>query len=155
MEITIIQLGKDKDSWLKEAIQEYLKRIKPFCKLNIVQLNDTSIKTAGTPENVAVREGKNVLAKVNPSDYLILLDEKGEQKSSLEFSTFLTNISSVRSIVFVIGGVFGSSKELKERADFCLSMSRLTFTHRITRLILVEQIYRAMMILNNRQYHVE
>lgn len=86
---------------------------------------------------------------------MVLLDEKGETKSSLEFSRYLTNISIGKRIVFVIGGVYGSSDELKASADACLSLSRLTFTHRISRLILIEQIYRAMMIINGRQYHIE
>ena len=155
MNIRIIQLGKDKDSWLKEAIAEYQKRLRPFCKLEILELADVSIRDAGTTEQVIDREAKAVLAKIDPSDYLILLDEKGSQKSSLEFSGFLTSISGMKRIVFIIGGVFGSSDKLKQSADTCLSLSRMTFTHRMSRLILIEQIYRAMMIQNGRQYHVE
>jgi len=155
MNIRIIQLGKDKDSWLKDALAEYRKRLKPFCKLEILQLPDVSIKETGKQELVAIKESKAVLAKIEAGDFLILLDEKGEHKSSLEFSRFLTNISNVKRIVFVIGGVFGSSDELKASASLCLSLSRMTFTHRMTRLILIEQIYRAMMIDSGRQYHIE
>ncbi|HCM16260.1 MAG TPA: hypothetical protein DHW79_10040 [Candidatus Cloacimonas sp.] len=155
MRIRIIQLGKDKDSWLKEAIFEYTKRLKPYCKLDIVQLSDVSIKHAGNADLVIKKEGQAVLSRIEAEDYVVLLDEKGETKSSLEFSRYLTNISIGKRIVFVIGGVYGSSDELKASADACLSLSRLTFTHRISRLILIEQIYRAMMIINGRQYHIE
>lgn len=155
MSIRIIQLGKDKDIWLKEALQEYQKRLRPFCKLEILQLPDVSLKDTGNPELVKDKEGKAVLAKLEPGDHVVLLDEKGKQKSSLEFSRFLTNISDIKRIVFIIGGVFGSSAELKAQANDCLSLSCMTFTHRMTRLILVEQIYRAMMINSGRRYHIE
>lgn len=155
MNIRIIQLGKDKDSWLQEAVQEYLKRLKPFCKLEILQLPDISVKETGNSEVVKTKEGRAVLKKIEPTDHVVLLDERGQQKSSLEFSRFLTNISDVKRIVFVIGGVFGSSNELKDFANDCLSLSSMTFTHRMTRLILIEQVYRAMMINSGRQYHIE
>ncbi|MCK9556694.1 MAG: 23S rRNA (pseudouridine(1915)-N(3))-methyltransferase RlmH [Candidatus Cloacimonetes bacterium] len=155
MKIRIIQLGKDKDSWLTVAISEYLKRIKPYCKLDIVQLPDVSIKETGNKDLVIKKEGQEVLSRIETGDYLVLLDEKGTMKTSLDFSQFLTNISIGKRIVFVIGGVYGSSDELKASADVCLSLSSLTFTHRIARLVLIEQIYRAMMIKNGRQYHIE
>jgi 23S rRNA (pseudouridine1915-N3)-methyltransferase len=87
MNIRIIQLGKDKDSWLKEAIAEYQKRLRPFCKLEILELADVSIRDAGTRQ-VIDREAKAVLAKIDPSDYLILLDEKGSKKARLNFPVF-------------------------------------------------------------------
>ena len=138
-----------------EAIIEYTNRLKHNCKLDIVQLSDVSITHAGYADLVIKKEGQAVLSRIEAEDYVVLLDEKGETKSSLEFSRYLTNISIGKRIVFVIGGVYGSSDELKASADACLSLSRLTFTHRISRLILIEQIYRAMMIINGRQYHIE
>ncbi|HOH47075.1 MAG TPA: 23S rRNA (pseudouridine(1915)-N(3))-methyltransferase RlmH, partial [Candidatus Cloacimonadota bacterium] len=90
---------------------------------------------------------------ISREDYHIVLDERGQQKSSLEFSSFLTNISDRQNVVFVIGGVFGTSAALKQRADLLFSLSAMTFTHRFARLILMEQIYRAIMIKNNRPYH--
>jgi 23S rRNA (pseudouridine1915-N3)-methyltransferase len=154
MNIRIIQLGKDKDAWLSEAIKEYTKRLSPFCKLEIMQLPDVSIKTAGSAEKVIAKESKLIEARLDNDDYVILLNEKGEEKTSLEFSGFLTNIYDSKRIVFVIGGVFGTGDNLMRRADTCLSLSRLTFTHRMARLILIEQIYRAMMIAGGRSYHV-
>jgi len=154
MQIRIIQLGKDKDPWLREAIKEYVKRLGPFCRLEILQLPDVSIKKTGARDLVVQKESRNILEKLETDDFVVLLDEAGIEKTSLEFSRFLTNLSERRRIVFVIGGVYGTSDELKQRVHFCLSLSRLTFTHRMARLILIEQIYRAMMIANGRTYHV-
>ena len=154
MQIKIIQLGKDKDRWLTEAISEYLKRLRPLCRLQIQQMPDISIKQTGTKEIVIQKESQSIMDKLDVDDYLILLDETGEEKNSLEFSEFLTSLYDRKKIVFVIGGVYGTSDELKRRADLMLSLSRLTFTHRMARLILIEQIYRAMMIANGRSYHV-
>jgi 23S rRNA (pseudouridine1915-N3)-methyltransferase len=154
MQIKIIQLGKDKDRWLTEAISEYLKRLRPLCRLQIQQMPDISIKQTGTKEIVIQKESQSIMDKLDVDDYLILLDETGEEKNSLEFSEFLTSLYDRKKIVFVIGGVYGTSDELKRRADLMLSLSRLTFTHRMARLILIEQIYRAMMIAKGRSYHV-
>lgn len=154
MNIKIILLGKDKDRWLSDALDEYLKRLAPFCRLEILQLSDISIKQTGNSQLVIQKEGEKVLEQIVEDDYVILLDEQGEQKSSLEFSQFLTKLSDRKRIVFVIGGVYGTSKQLSLRAHFRMSLSRLTFTHRMSRLILIEQIYRAMMISSGRSYHI-
>lgn len=154
MNLKIIQLGKDKDAWLSEGIAEYQKRLSPFCKLEVMQLPDVSVKDTGNSDLVIAKEGQLILSKLDSDDYVILLDERGEEKTSLEFSGFLTNLSDRRRLVFVIGGVFGTSQEVKQRANTCLSLSKFTFTHRMVRLILMEQIYRAMMIAGGRKYHV-
>ncbi|MEF3694730.1 MAG: 23S rRNA (pseudouridine(1915)-N(3))-methyltransferase RlmH [Candidatus Cloacimonadota bacterium] len=153
MNLRLIQFGKSKDAWLLEALAEYQKRLQAFCKLEILELPDESLKHNPSPAQVMDKEAVLCLQKLNRDDYLILLDERGQQKSSLEFSSFLTNISDRQNVVFVIGGVFGTSEVLKARADFLLSLSAMTFTHRFARLILIEQVYRAMMIKNNRSYH--
>jgi 23S rRNA (pseudouridine1915-N3)-methyltransferase len=152
--IRIILLGKDKDRWLSEAVDEYLKRLAPFCRLEILQLPDVSIKQTGNSQQVIQKEGEKVLGRLEEDDFVILLEERGEEKSSLEFSQFLTKLSDRKRIVFVIGGVYGTSKQLGQRAHFRMSLSRLTFTHRMSRLILIEQIYRAMMISSGRSYHI-
>ncbi|MDY0151961.1 MAG: 23S rRNA (pseudouridine(1915)-N(3))-methyltransferase RlmH [Candidatus Cloacimonas sp.] len=154
MKITIIQIGKTKDAWLKEGIDEYLKRLTPFANIEVIELADTSIKTMGNPEAVKQKEALTILKRIDRDDYLILLDEKGLQKNSLEFADFLFSISDIRNLVFVIGGVFGVAESVKERADSCLALSKLTFTHRMARLILCEQLYRSMMIKANRSYHL-
>ena len=153
MNLRIIQIGKTKDAWLSEGIDEYLKRLAPFANVEVIELPDVSIKTAGSAETVKDKEAVIILRRLEKDDYVILLDEQGRQKSSLEFSDYLFSLSDRRVLVFVIGGVFGVSKAVKDRADCCLALSRLTFTHRMARLVLCEQLYRAMMIKANRSYH--
>ena len=153
MNLRLIQFGKSEDAWLIEALAEYQKRLKPYCKLEIVELADESLKHNSSPTQVMEKEAALCMQRIAKEDFLVVLDERGQQKCSLEFSSFLTNISENRNVVFVIGGVYGTSTALKERADLLLSLSAMTFTHRFARLILLEQIYRAMMIKNNRSYH--
>lgn len=154
MNIRIIQIGKTKDAWLQTGIDEYIKRLSPFAGVEIRELPDVSLKTQANPDAVREKEAILCLKHITPQDCLILLEETGSMKTSLEFSEFLTNLSDRKNIVFLIGGVYGTHQSLKQRADHMLSLSRMTFTHRMARLILVEQIYRAMMIANKRSYHV-
>lgn len=154
MKISIIQIGKTKDAWLNEGIAEYLKRLSAFAMVEIIELADTSIKNAGTPEAVKEKEAAAILKKIGRDDYMILMDEHGQEKNSLEFTDFLFSISETKNVVFVIGGVFGVAPSVKQRADSSIALSRLTFTHRMARLILCEQLYRAMMIKANRSYHL-
>lgn len=154
MTLRIIQFGKTRDRWLQEGINEYLKRLTPYLKIDICELADYSVKTASGPEEVRALEATSCLKHITRDDYVVLLDEGGKLKTSLEFSSFLSSLSTEKTVVFVIGGVFGTGVSLKERADVILSLSPMTFTHRMVRLILVEQIYRAVMINTGRQYHV-
>ncbi|MDP2172492.1 MAG: 23S rRNA (pseudouridine(1915)-N(3))-methyltransferase RlmH [Candidatus Cloacimonadaceae bacterium] len=154
MNLRIYQIGKTKEDWLKAGIDEYLKRLGAFLKVEIIELPDVSLKSTGCADIVKARETQNVLKRISPDEYLILLDESGVQKSSLEFSRYLTNLYERKSVVFVIGGVFGTDNALKQRADLILSLSAMTFTHQMVRLVLIEQIYRAMMISHNRNYHI-
>lgn len=153
MNLRIIQIGKTREPWIKAGVEEYLKRLQPFIKLEVLELSDTSLKIAGTPEAVKAKEAALILSKLEPEDYVILLDERGLDKTSLEFSGFLTNISDRKRVVFVIGGVYGTDPCLRKRADLMLRLSAMTFTHQMARLVLVEQIYRAMMISSGRSYH--
>ncbi len=153
MNLRVIQFGKTKEDWLKEAIAEYLKRLRPMMSLDIVELPDTSISKAGTVEKVKSAEATTCLSRISDDDFVVVLDEHGEQKSSLEFSSFLTSLSDKRNVVFVIGGVYGLDGIVLKRANSCFSLSPLTFTHQMARLILLEQIYRALMIISNRKYH--
>jgi len=154
VKIKLIQVGKTKDKWLQEGIDEYLKRLSAFTKTEIFEVADESLKYNANPEMVKEKEALNILKQLKPDDYLILLDERGNQKTSLEFSEFLVSLSG-KDLVFVIGGIFGVDQSVAERANFRLSLSKLTFTHRMSRLILCEQLYRAMMIKANRSYHIE
>jgi 23S rRNA (pseudouridine1915-N3)-methyltransferase len=154
IKLRIIQVGKTKDAWLNEGIAEYVKRLTAFVHLDVIELADESLKNAANPEQVKEKEAITIMKRIDRDAYVILLDEKGEAKTSLEFADFLINLSEKVNVVFVIGGVFGVAQSIYERANYCFTLSRLTFTHRMARLILVEQIYRAMMINANRNYHV-
>jgi len=153
VKLTLLQIGKTKDKWLLEGISEYRKRISAFAKFEIIELPDESIKHSGNAESVKAKEASTILKYIKPEDYVILLDEQGEQKNSLEFADFLISLSERKNVVFITGGVFGVDKSIWQRANNVLALSRLTFTHRLVRLILCEQIYRALTIINNRNYH--
>lgn len=154
MKINIIQVGKTKDKWLIEGIEEYLKRLTAFTNVEVIELADVSLKISDSSAIVKEREAQSILKRLNPEDYVVLLDEQGKEKTSLEFAEFLINISDRKNVVFIIGGVFGVDELIKNRADMRLALSKMTFTHRMARLILCEQLYRAMMINSNRSYHV-
>lgn len=153
MNLRIIQIGKTKEPWIKAGVEEYLKRLQAFIKLEVMELSDTSLKIAGSPAAVKAKEAISILHKIEPEDFVVLLDETGIDKTSLEFSGFLTSISDRKRVVFVIGGVFGTDPSLHRRADLMLRLSAMTFTHQMARLVLVEQLYRAMMISSGRSYH--
>ncbi|MDD2332304.1 MAG: 23S rRNA (pseudouridine(1915)-N(3))-methyltransferase RlmH [Candidatus Cloacimonetes bacterium] len=153
MKLSIIQIGKTQEAWLKQALEEYYKRLRPYLKFEVIELADQSLRTAGSIESVKAKEAASVLKRLKDEDYVVLLDERGVEQNSVEFARFWVNMSEVKHVVFVIGGVYGTDVALKKRADLLFSLSKLTFTHQFARLILIEQIYRAMMIGANRQYH--
>lgn len=154
MNLCLIQFGKTKDRWLQEGIDEYLKRLEPWHKIQIIQLPDASLKNNPDAQAVMQKEAQAALRVIQANDYLVVLDEKGTQHNSLDFSAFLTKLSDKPRVLFVIGGVYGIHHSLKARADMLFSLSPLTFTHRMARLVLIEQIYRACMIRSGRTYHI-
>ena len=158
MKIRIFAIGKIKEAYLKEGINEYLTRLKPYTQIEIIELNDEPI-----PDNpneseinkVKNIEGERVLKLLKPQDYLISLDLNKKQYTSLEFAKYLDNkfVTGCSNINFVIGGSYGLSDSLKKRANDSLSLSNMTFLHQMTRLLLLEQIYRAFKINRNETYH--
>lgn len=158
--IRIICLGKLKEKYLKEAVSEYTKRLSKFCKLEIIELPDEQLPTSTSESlinEVKDKEAKLILNKLEKykSDYVICLDEHGFELSSEQLATridnIITNISS--SITFVIGGSLGLSNLIKEKANYVLSFSKLTFPHQLFRVFVLEQLFRCFKILNNQQYH--
>ena len=146
--IKIITVGKIKEKYFIEAIEEYKKRITKYSKLEIIELSDLNFDK----EKNLYEEGKNILSKINEKDFVITMEIEGKKMDSIELSSFIDkNIS--RNITFVIGGSYGLSKEVKERSDYKLSFSDLTFPHQLFRIILLEQIYRSFRIINNESYH--
>ena len=155
--IKIICIGKIKEAYLKDAINEYLKRLSRFNKFEIVELKDSPIKENSSQlEDLKVKdeEGKLILSKIT-NEYVIALDPKGIELDSIEFSNNLSSIFNYgkNDISFIIGGSLGLSEEVNNRADLMISFSKLTFPHQLFRVILLEQIYRAYKIMKGETYN--
>ena len=158
MKIKIYAIGKVKEQYLKDGIEEYLMRIKPYSQIEIVEVADEPIKDNPNESDIkkAIEiEGKRVLKITKISDYLIGLDLNRKELKSEEFADFLSKkfVLGGSNISFVIGGSYGLSDELKNRCNDFISLSKMTFLHQMTRLILLEQIYRAFKINRNETYH--
>ena len=158
MKIKIFAIGKIKEKYLKEGINEYLLRIRPYSNIEIVEVNDEPIND--NPNNFDIEKAKNaegqrVLKLLKPNDYLVGLDLNKKQPTSEGFAKYLEDklVQSGSNLNFVIGGSYGLSDELKKRCNDSLSLSNMTFLHQMTRLILLEQIYRAFKINRNETYH--
>lgn len=155
MKIKIIALGKIKENFLKEGVNEFLKRLNPYCPVEIIELSPIEIKDENLTSKVLEEEGENILAHIKPDSYVITLEIQGKQLSSEDFASKINeiNMSGVSELVFVIGSSCGLSPTVSARADFKLSISKMTFLHQFARLLLVEQIYRAFKILKGETYH--
>ena len=155
LKIKIIALGKIKEKYLQEGIDEFLKRLTPYAAVSVVEVPPVQIKDENLTQKALMEEGEKILALVKPTDYLITLEIQGTQFSSEDFGAKLKELtnSGVQEIVFVIGSSCGIGKNVSERADFKMSMSKMTFLHEFARLILIEQIYRAFKIIKGEKYH--
>ena len=155
MKIKIIALGKIKERFLKDGIDEFLKRLIPYTSLEIIELNPIEIKDENLTQKALDEEGENILSHIKDDSYVITMEISGKQLSSEEFASKINEItkSGISELVFVIGSSCGISQKVSQRADFKLSMSKMTFLHQFARLILIEQIYRAFKILKGEKYH--
>ncbi len=155
MKIKIIALGKIKEKFLKEGIDEFLKRLRPYVNIEICELQPIEIKDENLTEKVLDMEAEKIIANIKPSSYVITMEIEGKQYDSVEFSKKLEEITNtgVSEIVFIIGSSCGLSKKVRDMSDLKLSLSKMTFLHQFTRLILIEQIYRAFKISKNETYH--
>lgn len=153
MTVKIISPGKTKISFINEGIQLYLKRLQHYLPVEYVELKESKAKS----NLEAQRKSENdlMLKQIKPTDFVVLLDEKGKEFSSVKFADWLQQAinKNPRTIVFVIGGAYGFDETLRARANSNITLSRLTFTHEFARLIFTEQLYRAMTILRNEGYH--
>jgi 23S rRNA (pseudouridine1915-N3)-methyltransferase len=149
--ISIVAVGKIKEKSLQNLIDEYLKRISGYTKINVVEVADEP----NDRSDVLQIEGQRILKQIRDDAYVILLDLQGREVDSVSFSRLIQDINTYRSshIVFVIGGSLGVSEEVRKRADYRLKISEMTFPHNLARLIILEQIYRAYKIANNETYH--
>ncbi len=155
MNIKLILHGKTDDAYLQEGISKYTKRLKHYFSFSEVIIPALKNAKRLRFQDIKQKEGELLLSKVKSTDTLVLLDENGRTFSSEEFSVFLQKQmnQSVKSLVFVVGGPYGFSDDVYKRANFKLSLSKMTFSHQMIRLLFVEQIYRAFTILNNEPYH--
>lgn len=155
MNIKIIALGKLKEPFLKEGAAEFLKRLKPYAGIEIIELSPIEIRDENSVGKILDKEAEKILAHIKPQSYVITLEITGEMLSSVDFAKKIKYIinTGASEIVFVIGSSCGLSNVVSQRADFKLSLSKMTFLHQFTRLILLEQIYRAFKILNGETYH--
>lgn len=158
MNITVIAVGKLKEKYLKQAVDEYSKRLSRYCKLDIIELSDEK-----TPDNasekeeliIKEKEGRAILSKIKDNAYVIAMDLKGKQLTSEDFSKFIDNcgVMGNSNLVFVIGGSLGLSEEVIGRANYKLCFSKMTFPHQLFRVMLLEQVYRGFRIINGEPYH--
>jgi 23S rRNA (pseudouridine1915-N3)-methyltransferase len=156
--ISIITIGKLKEKYLKQGIQEYLKRLSSYAKVEIIELADEKAPenlSESEMEQVKQKEGERILAKISDDTHVIALAINGKQKSSEELAKEIDSLATYgkSKIAFVIGGSLGLSSEVIKRSNAALSFSKMTFPHQLMRLVLVEQIYRAFRIIRNEPYH--
>lgn len=158
MKITLITVGKIKERYLEQAIEEYRKRLSRYCKLEILQTADEKTPegaSAALEEQIKEKEGERILSLIKEGAFVIALAIEGKMLSSEELAETIDGlgVKGVSQIVFIIGGSLGLSKRVLDRADYRLSFSRMTFPHQLMRVILLEQIYRSYRIITGQPYH--
>lgn len=158
MKIRIIAIGKIKESYMREAINDYLTRLKPYVQMEIVEVMDEPVSDKPNQSEIEMvknKEGNKVSKLLKPSDYVIALDLGKKQLRSPEFAKYIEDkfVLGGSQLTFLIGGSYGLSDELKKRVNDSITLSEMTFTHQMTRMIILEQIYRAFKINRNETYH--
>lgn len=158
MKITIIAAGRVKDKYLRDGIDDYVKRLARFAKIKIIETAEEKMSDSPSPaekQQTLSREGKRLLASVPRGSFLFVLDVAGDMLSSEELAAKINDITLTgrSDMAFIIGGTFGLSDEVRRAADMRLGFSRMTFTHQMIRLLLTEQLYRAFKINGGEKYH--
>lgn len=158
MKIKIITVGKIKEKYLKDAIDEYKKRLTKYCNLEIIELTDEKTKENMTQNEIDIvknKEGERILSKISDGEYVISLAIEGKLFSSEEIAKNISSLalSSKSKITYIIGGSLGISDEVKKKSNLLMSFGRITLPHQLMRVVLIEQIYRAFRINNNEAYH--
>lgn len=157
MKIELAVIGKTSIGYLKQGIDEYIKRLKHYVPFEIKYINDIK-NTKNISEDQQKRtEGAKILSLLDKSDFVVLLDEHGKEYTSMQYSNYIQKrmLSGAKKVVFVIGGPYGFSQEVYDRANDKISFSKMTFNHEMIRLIFTEQLYRAYTIINHEPYHHE
>ena len=157
VKILLLAIGNTDKKFMKEGIDDYVKRLSFYVPFEMKVIPDIKNRSSLSIDLQKEKEGQLILNQISLGDYVILLDEHGLEFSSVEFSKWIEKkmIAGMRQIVFVIGGPYGFSNTIYQRSDVKISMSKLTFSHQMVRLIFVEQVYRAMTIIKNEPYHHE
>ena len=152
MKLTLLWVGKTKNRSLHSLIEDYWKRLSHFCELSLIEIRSIQ---EDDPNRLVTREGEKFLAKIQPEDFLVLLDPQGKSYTSEEFSNLVSTYRdrSLARMVFVIGGASGVSPAVRKRANLLVSLSRMTFNHDMVRLFLLEQVYRAFTLIHRIPYH--
>ncbi len=154
MRITLFETGKTRDPFIREGVELFRKRVVRYAPFRIVSIPDLKNSRNLTMKEVQDQEGELLLKRIRPGDYVMLLDERGDEYNSISFAEHLNSLEGrVNHLCFVIGGPYGFSEKVYSRARQQLSLSRLTFSHQLVRLIFMEQLYRAFTILKGEPYH--
>ena len=155
MRITLLTVGKTDIKWVKEGLEMYSSRISHYVPFSVTEIPELKNVSSLSVEQIKKKEGEMVLRNVRPQDRLVLLDERGQRRSSLAFASWLEDKMSRggRDLVFVVGGAYGFATEVYNRADESISLSEMTFSHQIVRTIFAEQLYRAFTIIRGEPYH--
>lgn len=157
MKITLLTVGKTDKDWVRQGLNIYVSRLKHYIPFNTVEIPELKNVSALSKDQIKSKEGELILKNIRPTDDVILLDEKGKEYTSVEFARIIQDKISYagKDIVFIIGGAYGFSEAVYQRANSKLSLSRMTFSHQMVRAIFVEQIYRAFTIMRGEPYHHE
>ncbi|SFF64905.1 23S rRNA (pseudouridine1915-N3)-methyltransferase [Halobacillus alkaliphilus] len=158
MKISIVTVGKLKEKYLKHGIEEYVKRLGPYAKVDIIEVPDEKAPenlSEAQMEEVKQKEGERILSKISQETYVMTLEIEAKQLTSEKLASHMDSLATYgkSKVAFVIGGSLGLSEEVLKRSDFSLSFSKMTFPHQLMRLMLVEQVYRAFKIMKGEPYH--
>ena len=157
MKIVLLAIGKTKEQYLIEGISQYQKRLHHYTQFELLEIPNIKNTNNLSDAELLTKEGELILQQLQPSDHVVLLDDKGKDFTSSKFAEKLQGwmLSSKKRLVFVVGGAYGFSEQVYQRGNEKLSLSKMTFSHQMVRLFFVEQIYRGYTILNNEPYHHE
>ena len=157
MKITLLTVGKTDKDWVRQGMDIYVSRLKHYIPFSVVEIPELKNVSAMTKDQIKVKEGELILKQIKPTDDLILLDERGKEYTSVELAKVIQDKISYtgKDMVYVIGGAYGFSDAVYQRANSKISLSRMTFSHQMVRAIFVEQIYRAFTIMKGEPYHHE
>lgn len=155
MKVHFWVIGKTTDHYLIPGIEEYIKRLKRYCQFEYIELPAAKIGKNATEQDTKTKEAIVVLEKLQKSDFLAVMDEVGKEFTSKKFADFIANhqMRGTKRLIFLIGGAYGFSNKIYERADIKIALSQMTFTHQMVRLIFTEQLYRAFTITKGEKYH--